>query len=328
MRLVTLFPHLAGLRLSAVVVDGDAVQFHLEAARCWATCPLCQRRSRRVHGTYARTMADLPIAGRALTIRLRVRRFRCTNRACPRRIFAERFPALTSVRARRTHAQRAALEQLGFALGGAAGTRLAAPLGLAGSRATILRVVHAAETPPLPAPRVLGVDEWARKRGQTYGTILVDLERRRVVDCAGRLPHPTRSPGTRESSLPAEPRDGVNGQHRAAPLVPLLYGAGSRFLGRHWYQLVYQSQREGEHDRLRRRAQKLAARLGGGPRDEVNFLPRPKGMHWRTYRRLRAEAVAAELAYDRAFWAHLARLVGVPAGDTDRIGDAVDALMG
>jgi transposase len=135
-----------------------------------------------VHGWYERTLADLPIADRALVVRLRVRRFRCTDRTCPRVIFAERFPGLAGVRARRTDVQRQAWERVGFALGGRAGARLARPLRLAGSRPTILRFVHAVEATPLPTTRVLGVDDWARKRGQTDSTILVDLEQHRVVD--------------------------------------------------------------------------------------------------------------------------------------------------
>jgi len=180
--LTSLLPHLAGLRLEKVVVAGPVITVHVASPRGWATCPVCGHRSRRVRSWYERTLADLPMAGCVLMIRLRVRRFRCVHRACSRTIFAERFPALVGVRARRTHGQRAALERVGYALGGAAGARLASPLGLAGSRATILRIVHAVEGPRLATPRVLGVDDWARKRGQTYGSILVDLERHQVVD--------------------------------------------------------------------------------------------------------------------------------------------------
>jgi transposase len=154
----------------------------LAATRGGARCPLCGRRSRRLHSRYFRTLADSPVAGRAVQLRVQVRRFRCANPACRRRIFAERLPQLAADYARRTHDQRAALTELGFALGGSAGARLGGRLRFVGSRATILRLVHAAPTPTFPTPRALGVDDWALKRGQTYGTILVDLERRRPVD--------------------------------------------------------------------------------------------------------------------------------------------------
>ena len=99
-----------------------------------APCPVCTRRSRRVPSQYQRTLAKLPLAGRPVVLRVQVRRFRCANPTCPRAIFAERLPRLGPVRARRTPDQQRALEQIGFALGGAAGARLADRLDLPASQ--------------------------------------------------------------------------------------------------------------------------------------------------------------------------------------------------
>ena len=96
MSLSSLFPHLAGLRLEQVTLDGETVTLHLAASARCGRCPLCTRRSKRIQSVYHRTVADLPIAGRQLMLRLRVRRFRCGARSCPRANFAERFPKLVT----------------------------------------------------------------------------------------------------------------------------------------------------------------------------------------------------------------------------------------
>jgi len=70
---------------------------------------------------------------------------------------------------------------VGLALGGAAGARLVRKLGLTASRNTLLHLVRRAPAPPDVTPSALGVDDWAMRRRFTYGTALVDLERRRPV---------------------------------------------------------------------------------------------------------------------------------------------------
>ena len=182
MRLATLLPHLAGLRLRQCIVLPQELVFVLAPTRRTACCPRCRRRSARVHSRYERSLVDLPLGTRPVRLQLQVRRFRCGNPACSRRIFAERFPRLTAVHARRTTVQQDALVDYGLALGGAAGARLAKRRGVRGSRATVLRCLHALPPLEVTTPRVLGIDDWARRKGQTYGSILVDLEQHRPID--------------------------------------------------------------------------------------------------------------------------------------------------
>ena len=156
-------------------------------------CPGCGHASTRVHSRYRRTLADLPWHGLRVHPEIQVRRFFCDVSDCRRQIFTERLPKTAALYARRTARAASALEVIGLALGGRAGARLAEALGLAGAPAEILSVlsaVHAATDEGTDGhgdraragPRVLGVDDWAWRKGQRYGTILVDLERHHVVD--------------------------------------------------------------------------------------------------------------------------------------------------
>ncbi len=129
-----------------------------------------------------RRPADLPCLGRQVRLEVAVRRLYCRNPACTRRTFVERLPGLVPPRAQRTHRLAEAQGRVGVALGGAAGARLLDHLGMPASGATVLRLMRRLPLPRRPTPRVLGVDDWAWRKGKSYGTILVDLERRQVID--------------------------------------------------------------------------------------------------------------------------------------------------
>lgn len=181
MHFTALFPHLVGLRLAGMTATAGQLIMHLHPITRSARCPLCHRRSRRVRSAYVRTLVDLPCAGIPVALHVRVRRFACANPCCPRRIFAERLPALAVPYARQTELRRAALQRIGMALGGNPGKRLALPLGLPTSRATLLRLVRAAPVTAATAPHAVGIDEWAWRRGERYGTIIVDLSAHRPL---------------------------------------------------------------------------------------------------------------------------------------------------
>ena len=145
-------------------------------------CPVCGHSSTHVHSRYQRTLADLPVQGLRLRFRLGVRRFYCRVRDCARQVFCERLDGLARSYARQTQRLAVCWELIAQALGGRAGARLAERLGLPASATLLLRRLRQFSLPPVASFRVVGIDDWAYKRGHRYGTILVDLEQHRVLD--------------------------------------------------------------------------------------------------------------------------------------------------
>lgn len=178
----SLFASVRGLRIDEVAVAAHGLTVVVAVTRASARCPVCDRRARRLHSRFRRTLADLPCAGLSVTVRVHGRRFFCLTPSCPRRTFRERLPELAAPYARRRERLAAALQQIGLALSAESGARLAGRLGMPTSASTLLRLLRTLACPGVGELRAVGIDDWAWKRGQRSGTVVVDLDAHRLVD--------------------------------------------------------------------------------------------------------------------------------------------------
>ena len=177
-----LLPEGCGARVTDATLENDRLIFTVSSLNTVATCPYCGIESTRVCNHYYRRPADVPCAGYVVYLQMKVRCFFCDNEECEHRTFGERFPRVVQPYARRTDRLSAQQLQVVFETSAEAGTRILNLLTVPVSPDTLLRMVRDAPEEEPETPRVLGVDDWAKKKGQTYGTILVDLEKHQAVD--------------------------------------------------------------------------------------------------------------------------------------------------
>jgi transposase len=204
--------------IASVAPTTTSLVMHIACQDTTAACPLCQQCSERIHGSYVRTVADVPCGGRRVLLSLTVRKFVCGTPTCLRTIFTERLPDFVQSYARMTNRLKSALQAIGLAAGGETGTRLAAKVGILTKASTLLYHVLSLPDDLALKVRILGVDDWSWKKGRRDGTILVDLEKRKIIDLL-----PDRSSATFAQWLRAHPEVEIISRNRGAD-----FAAGAR----------------------------------------------------------------------------------------------------
>ncbi len=255
----------SGLQIERVECSSGGVAITARSGATSAACPGCGVFSSSRHSRYWRKFADLPWQDHVVTWRVQISRFRC--RRCVGRVFSERLPGVVGVKGRRTLRLADAQTEIGLALGGEPGARLTRRLAMPASGDTILRLIRQRPLPAHLLPRVIGVDDWAWRRGRRYGTIICDLEQRRVLDLL-----PDRSAEPLQAWLKDHPSVTVISRDRAGTYAeagrkaaPLAVQVADR-----WHLLVNASEALravlDRHDaKLREAARLCAPRKGPAP---------------------------------------------------------------
>jgi transposase len=171
-----------GIVVDQITISENGLLIEIVATSPTSCCPLCSQPSSSIHCHYRRVLRDVPCAGRRVQLVLTVRKFSCRNAYCERKVFAEHFPTFVEPWARTTIRFCQQITSIGLSTCGKGGAKLAARLGIQTSRQTILR--RTMDLPDVLTGPVLflGIDDFSFRRSYCFGTILVDLESRRVVN--------------------------------------------------------------------------------------------------------------------------------------------------
>lgn len=171
-----------GFEVTAFSRQEETLCVSLLSIQSSSRCPVCGSAATRIHSRYQRKLADLPSAGQGVRIMLAVRKFFCDVPTCKRQIFAERLDPFIAPWARVTARHFQLVQIIGLATGGRLGVRVTDRMGIQTSRLTILRRIMALPTEPTGPVIQLGIDDFSFRRGRKFGTLLVNMQTRKVID--------------------------------------------------------------------------------------------------------------------------------------------------
>mgnify|MGYP003461588388 CR=1 FL=1 len=187
-----ILPSTVKLKGNSCTYQTGSVLINALTCQLSSRCPLCNKRSNRIHSRYFRELADLPVSGNLVRIKLVSRKYFCDNTTCSRKIFTERFSEEITPYGRRMSRSVELISKIALELGGNKGAGISKFAGVPVSSSTIVRIIKKLPNKEQTITSgIIGIDDWAFKKGRTYGTIVVDLDSNQVIDLL-----PDREAGT------------------------------------------------------------------------------------------------------------------------------------
>ena len=177
-----IFDRSESFRVIKTEKDDRKAVIYVESAQDGSNCPRCNELSNRVHSYYTRRVMDLPIVDNQTWLVLKARKFYCINTCCERKVFVERFRDHIMVSKRVTRRVNEKLLKIALLMGGNGGVPLCRTINIPASSSTLIRLIYQQPVKQNYDPRVLGIDDWAFKKRLRYGTVIVDLEKGKIID--------------------------------------------------------------------------------------------------------------------------------------------------
>ena len=212
-KLRNILPNNVRIKICSIMFNDCSLLIYASTCQSSSYCPVCRKKSTRIHSKYNRELSDLPVSGKAVRIKLMARKYFCENYSCPRKVFTERFANEICPHGRRLIRSNHLLCKMALELGGNKGATISQLVGLPISSSTILRILRKLDIPEKTMTSgIIGVDDWAFKKGNAYGTIIVDLKNNEVIDLL-----PDRSPDTLIKWLQSHPEVQIVSRDRYGP---------------------------------------------------------------------------------------------------------------
>lgn len=173
------------LEIIKVLVEPDSVHLYVQCCNIHGICPYCGTVSHKVHSKYYRTIVDLPILGKTVILHMESRKFFCSNEECKKKTFAEQPGNEVFRYRRRTRRCEILVTRQGLYSSSNKAKTLLNTIGVPLCNTTVLRDIHRINIDEYRSVENIGVDDWAFRKGVTYGSIIINLDTGLVIDLLG-----------------------------------------------------------------------------------------------------------------------------------------------